>query len=180
MKTIDIHAHLVPRSLWQAAEAGRVWHGFRHEPGEGLGTFLGTNGKRTGFSSPKVRLTPEERLQDMDAQGVDMQVISIHTPLFGYHLDPAEGRALHVCNDTNSISGVLQIGRRLLAALGHDLISEALAFVESAHAGAFDRADMHEHVLRAVARRDESETFLGVEELDCTSRHGGLPASYAA
>src|SRR6266851_5154600 len=94
MKTIDIHAHLVPRSLWQAAEAGREWYGFRHEPGEGLGTFLGTNGKRTGFTSPKVRLTPEERLQDMDAQGVDMQVISIHTPLFGYHLDPAQGRAL--------------------------------------------------------------------------------------
>ena len=91
MRTIDIHAHLVPRSLWQAAEAGRVWYGFRHEPGEGLGTFLGTNGKRTGFTSPKVRLTPEERIQDMDAQGVDMQVISIHTPLFGYHLDAGAG-----------------------------------------------------------------------------------------
>jgi aminocarboxymuconate-semialdehyde decarboxylase len=94
MKTIDIHAHLVPRSLWQAAEARRDWYGFRHEPGDGLGTFLGGNGKRTGFTSPKVRFTPEERLQDMDAQGVDVQVISIHTPLFGYHLDPAPGRAL--------------------------------------------------------------------------------------
>jgi Amidohydrolase len=94
MRTIDIHAHLVPRSLWEAAEAGRDWYGFRHEPGDGLGTFLGTNGKRTGFTSPKVRLTPEERIQDMDTQGVDVQVISIHTPLFGYHLDPAQGRAL--------------------------------------------------------------------------------------
>jgi aminocarboxymuconate-semialdehyde decarboxylase len=51
-------------------------------------------GKRTGFASPKVRFTPEERLQDMDAQGVDVQVVSIHTPFFGYHLDPAQGRAL--------------------------------------------------------------------------------------
>src|SRR6266498_5389782 len=93
MRTIDIHAHLVPRSLWQAAEAGRGWHGFRHEPGQGLGAMLG-NGKRTGFSSPKVRFTPEERLSDMDAQGVDVQVVSIHTPFFGYHLDPAQGRAL--------------------------------------------------------------------------------------
>ena len=58
MKTIDIHAHLVPRSLWQAAEAGREWYGFRHEPGEGLGTFLGTNGKRTGFTSPTERSAP--------------------------------------------------------------------------------------------------------------------------
>ncbi|MGH7388600.1 MAG: amidohydrolase family protein [Candidatus Rokuibacteriota bacterium] len=93
MRTIDIHAHLVPPSLWQAAAAGREWYGFRHEPGEGLGTMVG-GGKRTGFTSPKVRFTPDERLKDMDAQGVDVQVISIHTPFFGYHLDPAQGRAL--------------------------------------------------------------------------------------
>jgi len=93
MKSIDIHAHLVPKTLWQAAEAKRDWYGFRHEPGEGLGSFVG-NGKRTQFTSPKVRLTPEERLKDMDAQGVDVQVVSIHTPFFGYHLDPAQGRQL--------------------------------------------------------------------------------------
>src|SRR5437899_2454625 len=93
MKTIDIHAHLVPKSLGQAADAGREWYGFRHEPGDGLGSMLG-GGRRTSFSSPKVRFTTEERLKDMDAQGVDVQVVSIHTPFFGYHLDPAQGRAL--------------------------------------------------------------------------------------
>jgi aminocarboxymuconate-semialdehyde decarboxylase len=93
MRTIDIHAHLVPRSLWQAADARREWYGFRHEPGDGIGTMVG-GGKRTGFASPKVRFTPEERLKDMDAQGVDVQVVSIHTPFFGYHLDSAQGRAL--------------------------------------------------------------------------------------
>ena len=93
MKTIDIHAHLVPKSLWQAADAGRDWYGFRHEPGDGIGTMVSA-GKRTHFSSPKVRFTPEERMKDMDAQGVDVQVVSIHTPFFGYHLDPSQGRAL--------------------------------------------------------------------------------------
>ena len=93
MRTIDIHAHVVPRGVWQAAESKREWFGFRHEPGEGLGSFVG-GGKRTGFTSPKVRFTPEERLKDMDAQGVDVQVVSIHTPFFGYHLDAAQGRAL--------------------------------------------------------------------------------------
>lgn len=93
MRTIDIHAHLVPKSLWQAAEAGKEWYGYRHEPGEGLGTVLG-NGKLTRFNTTKVRFTPEERLADMDAQGVDVQVISIHTPFFGYHLDPLQGRQL--------------------------------------------------------------------------------------
>jgi len=93
MRTIDIHAHLVPRSLWRAADARRDWYGFRHEPSDGVGALVG-GGKRTHFTSPKVRLTPEERLKDMDAQGVDVQVVSIHTPLFGYHLDPAQGRDL--------------------------------------------------------------------------------------
>jgi len=93
VRTIDIHAHLVPRSLWRAADARREWYGFRHEPGEGVGAMTG-GGKRTHFTSPKVRFTPEERMADMDAQGVDVQVISIHTPFFGYHLDPAQGRAL--------------------------------------------------------------------------------------
>src|ERR671934_395198 len=93
MRTIDVHAHLVPRSLWEAADARRDWYGFRHEPGDGVGTIVG-DGKRTHFASPKVRFTPEERLKDMDAQGVDVQVVSIHTPFFGYHLDPEQGRRL--------------------------------------------------------------------------------------
>jgi aminocarboxymuconate-semialdehyde decarboxylase len=93
MKTIDIHAHLVPQAWWRAADAGTDWYGFRHEPGEGVGTMV-ADGKRTYFTSPKVRFTPEERLKDMDAQGVDVHVISLHTPFFGYHLDPARGREL--------------------------------------------------------------------------------------
>ena len=93
MRTIDIHAHLVPRSLWKAVDAKAEWYGFRHEPGEGLGTMVG-GGKRTNLPTPKVRYTPEERLRDMDAQGTDVQVLSIHTPFFGYHLDAAQGRSL--------------------------------------------------------------------------------------
>jgi aminocarboxymuconate-semialdehyde decarboxylase len=94
MRTIDIHAHVVPQALWRAADAGREWYGFRHEKGEGLGTMVGTNGKRTAFASNKVRLTPEERIKDMDGQGVDVHVLSIHTPFFGYHLDAAQGAQL--------------------------------------------------------------------------------------
>ena len=93
MRSIDIHAHLVPQAAWRAADSGKEWYGYRHEPGEGLGTFVG-NGKRFGFTSPKVRFTPEERMADMDAQGVDVQVLSVHTPFFGYHLDPALGTQL--------------------------------------------------------------------------------------
>src|SRR5688572_33265342 len=93
MRSIDIHAHVVPNSLWKAIDAKKEWHGFRHETGEGLGTMIG-GGMRTGFTSPKVRFTVEERLKDMDAQGVDVQVLSIHTPFVGYHLGAGEGLAL--------------------------------------------------------------------------------------
>ena len=93
MRTIDIHAHMVPRGVWRAAETKRAWYGYRHEPGEGLGTMV-CDGRRTAFNSPKIRFTPEERIKDMDAQRVDVQVVSIHTPFFGYQLDAAQGRAL--------------------------------------------------------------------------------------
>lgn len=93
MKTIDIHAHIVPDSLWRAVAARQNWHGYSHEAGEGLGTMIGCGGARTAFASPKVKYAVEQRLQDMDAQKVDMQVLSIHTPLGGYHLEPEQGLA---------------------------------------------------------------------------------------
>ena len=106
MKSIDIHAHLVPQSLWNAVDARTEWHGFRHEPGPGLGTVVG-GGMRTGFTSPKVRYTPEERLKDMDAQGVDVQVLSIHTPFMGYHLDAQQGLAL-ACEFNDEVASLIR------------------------------------------------------------------------
>jgi len=93
MRSIDIHAHLMPQCFWQTVDAGRDWYGTRYERGNGLGSTV-TGGKTSRISSPKVRFTPEERLADMDAQGVDVQVLSIHMPLASYHLDPVEGRKL--------------------------------------------------------------------------------------
>ena len=93
MKTIDIHAHIVPDSLWKAIDAKKEWHGFRHEAGEGQGAVVG-GGMRTAFTSPKMRYSVEERLKDMDEQKVDVQVLSIHMPLIGYHLEAAQGLAL--------------------------------------------------------------------------------------
>src|SRR5262249_50957711 len=62
----------------------------------------------------------------------------------------------------------LQIACGLLAPLGHDVVADLLAFHEGAHAGALDRADVHEHVPAAVARLDESKAFLSIEELHGT------------
>src|SRR5215831_5570256 len=68
----------------------------------------------------------------------------------------------------------LQIACGLLAPLGHDIEADLLPFHEGAHAGALDRADVHEHVLAAVARLDESKAFLSIEELHGTCGHHGL------
>src|SRR5499426_3792135 len=93
MRSIDIHAHLMPQSLWRAVDAGQAWHGFRLEPGRGLGAVVRAD-KRVGVQTPKLRFTPEERLKDMDEQGVDVQVVSIHTPLFSYDVDSPQGQQL--------------------------------------------------------------------------------------
>ena len=115
MRSIDIHAHIVPDSLWKAIDGKAEWYGFRHEAGPGLGTVVGA-GMRTHFTSPKVRYSVEERLKDMDEQKVDVQVLSIHTPLVGYHLDAAQGLAL-ARNVNDEIAAVARQQPRRLAGL---------------------------------------------------------------
>src|SRR5262249_26653769 len=83
----------MPTCWWRVGDAGHAWYGTRFEPGRGLGATV-TNGRRSRVPTAKVRFTPEERLRDMDVQGVDTQVVSLYTPLFGYDLDLAEGRRL--------------------------------------------------------------------------------------
>jgi hypothetical protein len=29
MKTVDIHAHIIPDSFWRATDAKKEWHGFK-------------------------------------------------------------------------------------------------------------------------------------------------------
>ena len=58
-----------------------------------------------------------------------------------------------------------QIGRRGLSALGHNVERDLLSLVEAAHPGAFDSANVDEHVLAAVIRLDEAEAPLAVEPL---------------
>src|SRR5262249_6206464 len=70
-----------------------------------------------------------------------------------------------------------QVDGRRAAALGGDLVADLLAFVETVQSRALDRADMHEHILAAVARLDEPEALSGVEPLYRTSRHLSLLGS---
>jgi aminocarboxymuconate-semialdehyde decarboxylase len=80
----------MPQCFWNAVGGGGDWFGMTYEPEPGNG-FTVSNGKRDGVTSPLLRSTPEERLQDMDRQSVDVQVVSVATPLFGYFLPPKPG-----------------------------------------------------------------------------------------
>ena len=62
----------------------------------------------------------------------------------------------------------LEIGCRLLAALGDDIEADPLTFGQRAHARLFHRTDVHEHILAAAFGLDETEALGGVEPLYCT------------
>ncbi len=66
-----------------------------------------------------------------------------------------------------------QIFGRGLARLSisDNVVRDLLSLVEAMHAGAFDRADMHEHILAAVIRLDEAKAFLAIEPFHGSLRH---------
>src|SRR5215471_17053161 len=83
-------------------------------------------------------------------------------------------------HDSKVRSGMLQVGSRLLAALGHHIVGDALTFVKGPHPRAFHRANVHKHIAGAVAWSDESKALLGIKKLHSTCRHGDYPCAIAA
>ena len=91
MRSIDIHAHTFTRSMFAALDSGQEWYGMHYEGDDRRNLFI-KEGKSVGVN-PKLKFTPEERVEDMDRLGTEVQVVSLHTQVFGYHLDPAAGLA---------------------------------------------------------------------------------------
>ena len=81
MRHIDVHAYLAPLVLWPSFARGGDWHGMTHEA-QGDREFIVGHDKRILINPPKIRYAPEQRLAAMDAVGADVQVVSIHAPLF--------------------------------------------------------------------------------------------------
>jgi hypothetical protein len=61
----------------------------------------------------------------------------------------------------------------------NNLVRDPLSLVESVQPRAFDRANVHEYVLAAVIRLDESEAFLAIEPLHGSLRHISFFSTYA-
>ena len=109
MQTIDIHAHFFPES-WPdfAARFGSTEWPWTKPLGNGEAMIM--LGNREFRRIPPVCWDPTLRLEDLDRQGVDVQVISATPVLFSYHR-PAEqalevahffnDAALEMCGRTN-------------------------------------------------------------------------------
>ena len=76
------------------------------------------------------------------------------------------GRAIPRSKEGSLVEGLegLQVRGALAATtIGLEFIGHALVAVERAHAGGFDRADVHERVVAAVIGLDEAIALVGVE-----------------
>lgn len=87
MRAIDIHAHQEPQCFQRAIRNGQSWHGL-------------TAGSDEADIDPMETWTPEQRIDDMDSLGVDIQVVSTSSAFYKYELDPAITLAIaRDCND---------------------------------------------------------------------------------
>ena len=85
MRVIDIHAHLTPQRFRRAIEAGGRWHGLGPEYGE--------------LENPKNLWSPQRRIEEMDALGVDTQALSSTDCFYQYDNDLAT--TLAIARDAN-------------------------------------------------------------------------------
>jgi aminocarboxymuconate-semialdehyde decarboxylase len=86
MPVIDLHAHLTPHRFQAAVRDGGTWHGLTAATGE--------------LEVPGFRRRTDERLADMNALGVDIQVVSPNAGFYQYGNDPAIARDIaRDCND---------------------------------------------------------------------------------
>ena len=86
MRVIDLHAHLTPQRFQAAIKATGRWHGLTSATGE--------------LQVPGFRRTLTERLSDMDALGVDVQVVSPNGGFYQYANEPDTTALIaRECND---------------------------------------------------------------------------------
>jgi aminocarboxymuconate-semialdehyde decarboxylase len=85
-RIIDVHAHVTPQRFQQVVLAGDDWHGMTVADGE--------------LDNLPNRWLPERRIEEMDAIGVDVQVVSPTDVFYQYHQAPkTTARIARECNE---------------------------------------------------------------------------------
>ncbi len=98
MDAIDLHAHYMPQRFLRLASSGEEWHGIRLEHDDRSRRF-GVAGPYRFPVRPRDSWSVAQRLLEMDAMEIGMQVVSGAPQLYNYHL-PGDV-ALATCRDTN-------------------------------------------------------------------------------
>ena len=97
MRSIDIHAHLMPHCMLQVLYRGENWHGVSGERNAQGRLVYGLGGRRQALS-PQFAWDTVQRLADMDSLGVDVQVVST---FIGYYQFPSDDQAIAACRAAN-------------------------------------------------------------------------------
>ncbi|MDH4117774.1 MAG: amidohydrolase [Acidimicrobiia bacterium] len=93
-QVIDAHAHVVPRRLATAAQAGETRHGITFDRDETGRITSATGGPPMALPWPTPLQTTAERVESMDARRVDVHLLSITPTMHWYNLAPADGKSL--------------------------------------------------------------------------------------
>jgi aminocarboxymuconate-semialdehyde decarboxylase len=84
---IDVHAHLFPQSAVRAVEGDGSWHGSTVERGADGRPVITTGDYSVALGATEHWEKPPQRIERMDAFGVDMQVVSLNPIMFRYYLE---------------------------------------------------------------------------------------------
>ena len=131
---IDTHAHMVPRSLFEAVKsAARDFPSVAMEAAGASYQFAFSGGKPTRPVFPKL-LDPEQRIAWMNGNGITHQIIGGWLDLFGYELPGAEGLRWsrlfneHLLAETKKVDGFVPLASVPLqdGALAAEVLNEAL------------------------------------------------------
>jgi len=82
---VDVHAHVSPQRFQKAVENGGDWLGMTADDGE--------------LWNPKMHWGLQERLDDMDALQVDIQVVAPNIDFYQYHRKPAD--TIRIASEVN-------------------------------------------------------------------------------
>ena len=92
---IDVHSHIVPTRLAEAAQAGGLHYGIEFDRDSG-GKITSSVGGKAPFALPwpTPLQTPAERVASMDAIGVDVHMLSLSPAMHWYNTPAADATAL--------------------------------------------------------------------------------------
>jgi aminocarboxymuconate-semialdehyde decarboxylase len=93
---IDVHTHIIPPRLAEAAQRGGLRHGIEFARDENGKVTSSGGGVAMALPWPTPLETPEQRVASMDELGVDVHLLSLSPSMHWYGIDPADGLSLAV------------------------------------------------------------------------------------